>query len=199
MLLYDRETDSLWSQVLSKGVTGEMTGRELVKLPSTLTTWKRWVKRHPDTFVLSKETGYERNYERDPYESYYRSPFSLLPIGQDRGLYRFKEKEPVLGVTIKGKRKVYPFREIKRHGKRSEGTITLEDTFEGVDLVVTLHIFKEASGKDIGITRGVEGGATASTSNGTKGSVDVESMQTYWFIWYLFYPESVVFTGEKGR
>jgi hypothetical protein len=73
VLMYDRQTESLWSQVLRKAVTGPMTDTPLTVLPSTLTTWKRWKKRHPDTLVLSLETGHRRDYTRDPYESYYES------------------------------------------------------------------------------------------------------------------------------
>jgi hypothetical protein len=70
LLMFDRQTDSLWSQLLQKAITGPLTGKKLVMLPSEHTTWEFWRRQHPDTVVLSPETGFKRNYGLDPYEQY---------------------------------------------------------------------------------------------------------------------------------
>ena len=54
LILYDAQTRSRWSQLFGKATEGAMTGRELVKLPSTMTTWRRWRELHPDTTVYVK-------------------------------------------------------------------------------------------------------------------------------------------------
>ncbi|HSG05403.1 MAG TPA: DUF3179 domain-containing protein, partial [Nitrospiria bacterium] len=72
VLMYDRQTDSLWSQILQEAVTGKMMGTRLTLLPLIHTTWEEWRKEHPNTLVLSTDTGYSRNYRRDPYEGYAR-------------------------------------------------------------------------------------------------------------------------------
>jgi hypothetical protein len=73
VLMYDRQTESLWSQARRAAVTGAMTGAELEVLPSTLTSWRKWRQKHPQTEVLSLDTGYKRNYRQDPYADYYQS------------------------------------------------------------------------------------------------------------------------------
>ncbi len=86
VLLYDRqsnpEAESLWSQVGMRAVTGPAArrGLELNLLPSELTTWQDWRSRHPDTTVLSPDTGHARPYDRNPYEDYFASDRLLFPV-----------------------------------------------------------------------------------------------------------------------
>ena len=58
VLLYDRDTESLWSQILSEAVSGERIGSKLTLLPVSHTTWRDWREKHPDTLVLSDDTGH---------------------------------------------------------------------------------------------------------------------------------------------
>jgi len=111
VLMYDRQTESLWSQVRREAVAGPMTGARLKVLPSTLTTWKKWRKRHPDTQVLSPDTGYERDYSPDPGE---------------------EAKALVVGVDLDGTSKAYPL-ELLRKKK------TLTDTLGGKKLTFTFN------------------------------------------------------------
>jgi hypothetical protein len=67
VLLYDRETESLWSQIMSEAISGERVGTKLIMLPLSHTTWRDWLAKHPDTLVLSEDTGYSRDYQRNPY------------------------------------------------------------------------------------------------------------------------------------
>ena len=78
VLMYDRQTESLWLQVKRRAVSGPMAGTKLRTLPSSITTWARWKRRHPGTTVLSPDTGYQRDYSTDPYESYYSSRKGLF-------------------------------------------------------------------------------------------------------------------------
>ena len=104
VLMYDRETESLWSQILRKAVTGPMTGTPLKTFPLVETSWKDWKNEHPDTLVLSLKTGYTRPYHQDPY-------------GQDKlDLFGFRgiRGEKALGVIIQGEAKTYPFKQLKK-------------------------------------------------------------------------------------
>ena len=99
--MYDHQTESLWLQVRRRAVTGPMTGTKLKRLPSTVTSWKKWRRKHPQTEVLSLKTGYLRDYNRDPYEEYYESKkglFSFLRPGPGA-----RDKELVIGVEMGGK------------------------------------------------------------------------------------------------
>ncbi len=66
LVMYDRETDSLWSQYLSSAVDGIYAGTDLEVVSASLVTWSTWLERHPDTLVLDQ--GGRRI---DPCDSYY--------------------------------------------------------------------------------------------------------------------------------
>ena len=109
--MYDRQTESLWSQVRREAVAGPLTGEELEVLPSTLTNWGKWRKRFPGTEVLSLETGYDRDYSQDPYADYYESKkgfFSFFTPGPGE-----EEKALVAGITIEGRAKAYPLKVLR--------------------------------------------------------------------------------------
>ncbi|MEZ4985539.1 MAG: DUF3179 domain-containing (seleno)protein [Saprospiraceae bacterium] len=95
-LYFDRETESLWSQVLGRAVAGPVAGAALDKVPATLTTWGEWLERHPETLVLSKETGYTRNYDLDAYAHYATNDRLMFPLNHSDK--RMGVKERVLGV-----------------------------------------------------------------------------------------------------
>jgi hypothetical protein len=70
LVMYDRETDSRWPQVLGTAVEGAHEGKSLREFRTVWTTWRRWRAQFPETQVLSTDTGYARNYRRDPYGRY---------------------------------------------------------------------------------------------------------------------------------
>jgi hypothetical protein len=69
LVMIDRETNTYWWQVRGIGIVGDLTNVELTVLPSGTTTWERWTAEHPDTLVLTRESG-GRRYEGDPFASY---------------------------------------------------------------------------------------------------------------------------------
>jgi hypothetical protein len=70
LIMYDRETESWWPQLLATAVAGDHAGNVLREFEVTWTTFGRWTGAHPDTAVLSTDTGYLRNYFDDPYGGY---------------------------------------------------------------------------------------------------------------------------------
>jgi hypothetical protein len=102
LVMYDRETDSRWPQVLGTAISGPFEGRSLREVPVTWTTWERWTDAHPNTVVLTEDTGYVRNYNDDPYgqydppRGYYATRTTLFaPLSTDG---RFHEKEVFVGA-----------------------------------------------------------------------------------------------------
>ena len=96
--MYDRQTNSLWSQLGMQAVTGPMAGLSLSILPAEFTTWEDWSNRHPQTSVLSFNTGYVRDYDRDPYAD--------LPMN----------RKEAAAVFFGGMVKLYPLEELKKAG-----------------------------------------------------------------------------------
>jgi hypothetical protein len=70
LVMYDRQTESLWSQVERTAIAGVLTGTELDLIPVTMVRWADWRTAHPDGLVLSRETGFSRDYGRNPYVGY---------------------------------------------------------------------------------------------------------------------------------
>lgn len=104
LIMYDRESDSYWPQIAGTAITGPHTGDQLEEFPVTWTTWERWKTVHPDTRVLSRDTGFFRNYtvSGDPYGSYvdeggYYTDTSIIfpPNHEDTRLH---PKEVVVGI-----------------------------------------------------------------------------------------------------
>lgn len=112
VLLYDRATQSLWSQLLQTAVSGPLKGTQLQSVPLTHTTWADWRLRHPATEVLSIDTGFERDYSHDPYSGYEQVQQLMFNV-QHRD-DRFPLKEWVLGIEVAGGYKAYPFSVLAR-------------------------------------------------------------------------------------
>jgi hypothetical protein len=99
LVMRDRETDSWWSIMTSTAIGGDLEGAELEEMPvSEKATWKDWVKRHPDTLVLSIEG--EEHVDNNPYDNYLESAdtFRDLKI-EDK---RLKAKDSIYAFWIDG-------------------------------------------------------------------------------------------------
>jgi len=167
VLLYDRQTGSLWAQLMAQAISGPMKGQRLTLLAVTHTTWGDWRNLHALTQVLSTNTGHSRAYDRNPYEGYDSSTEVMFPLGfRSAG---FHPKERVLGVQIGVHTKAYPFVELVK----TSGVIT--DTW--ADTTLTIR-FDRAAGR-----------ATVHTSDGTQWPAVVG----YWFAWYAFHPDTQIF------
>jgi hypothetical protein len=68
--MYDRQTESLWPQLSFTASVGELTGAKLVPHLTSLLAWDEFREAHPDAWVLSRDTGYDRPYGRNPYLAY---------------------------------------------------------------------------------------------------------------------------------
>ncbi len=110
-LMFDRTTDSLWNQFTGKPVAGPLvsSGIELKTRPVTITSWREWRSDHPDTRVLSLNTGHRRNYGSGVvYNEYFNSPDLMFPsLGGGRNL---GQKDYVFGLRVTAGAKAYPLR-----------------------------------------------------------------------------------------
>ena len=94
VLMYDRQSESLWSQLMGQAISGPAKGTRLTPLPVRHTTWRDWRGRHPDTVVLKPPRAYGRNYNVDPYLGYADSDRIWFPVAhRDR---RSRSTEVVL-------------------------------------------------------------------------------------------------------
>lgn len=117
-LMFDRETNTLWNQFTGEPVVGELAHSDIrLKIrPVSITSWAKWKERHPETKVLSLDTGYYRDYGSGVvYQEYFASPELMFPaIVRDES--QLKRKDYVFGVREFGAAKAWPieaFRETK--------------------------------------------------------------------------------------
>ncbi len=108
MVMWDRQTESWWQQITGEGIVGEYTGTRLDFLPATLTSWRDFRDSFPNGSVLSRDTGYPRDYDRPPYAGYDSKkdrPFMFRGELDDR----LPPVERVVGLNIGDTAVAYPF------------------------------------------------------------------------------------------
>lgn len=127
LLMYDRKTESLWSQVLGEAVVGSETGKKLDVVSSDVMQWKTWKATFPEGEVLSRNTGAERFYGSDPYGDYYTTPGVFFPLTNSDD--RLDDKAFVMGVIINDEIKAYPTETIKE-------VVEVEDEVGGQALLI---------------------------------------------------------------
>jgi hypothetical protein len=171
VLLYDRQTESLWSQLMTTAIAGPMKGRGLTMVPVAHTTWADWRQRYPQTLVLSPDTGHQRDYSRDPYAGYAQSERVMFPLRFKNR--RFHPKEPVMGVVIDGRSKAYPFSELERTKTPFTDSIGARRVHIEHDAAHRTGRVFDAAGQEI------------------------PSVIGFWFAWYAFHPETEVFVVPK--
>ena len=173
LLMYDHQTESLWSQVGMHAVAGPLTGETLAPLFLEHTTWSEWRAAHPATLVLSTRTGSFRNYDDDPYLGYNERPDLMFDTTHFDPSYH--PKEWVVGVEIDGVAKAYPFSELKKAGT------PVGDQVGGRSITVR---FNQKSRS-----------ASVIDADGTP----LPSVMAFWFAWYAFHPDTHVFAHPKGN
>lgn len=171
-LIYDRETQSLWSKMIGQAVTGLSAGQVLTSIPVAHVSWQSWQKQHPTTWVLSTNTGFARDYNTSPYTGYDRNSQLLFPVQYKNP--RYHPKERVLGVCFGDTCKAYPFEELLRSGSPS-----IYDNFAGR----TLRINIDFNNKD--------GQVVDARTNQV-----VNSVNSYWFAWYAFHPNTNIYVAQ---
>jgi hypothetical protein len=108
-LMYDRQTRTLWNQLTGEPVLGELVGSDirLDLLPVVVTTWADWQDQHPDTVVLSLETGFARTYEPGAaYGDYFSYYDTMFPVWQRSDLLAAKDR--VYALQLEGIPVAYP-------------------------------------------------------------------------------------------
>jgi hypothetical protein len=217
LVMYDHQTDSLWSHLVGAAVTGPVKGQKLNVLESMLTEWQTWKRLHPNTKVLSSGRGGFLASLRDPYEAYYRSTDTgiIPPRVLDKRIY---PKEYVLGLVMNDKAKAYPFSVLSRQP-------VLNDNFQGIPLLIVFDsesatgvifkrrlegkdlIFKKTTGSDKtglfladdatkSVWDGLSGKAVQGPLKGKKLD-PVPMTPSFWFGWVDHYPDTELFAKDR--
>lgn len=112
LVMYDRQTQSLWQQFTGTAIVGEMLDKKLNEISSSIVSFKNIKDTYPKTLILSKDTGHNRDYGRNPYRGYddiNNSPF-LLQTTPDSRLAPMRR---VATVSLNNKDKAYSYKTIR--------------------------------------------------------------------------------------
>jgi hypothetical protein len=167
LLMFDRESESLWSQISAEAVTGPALKQRLTLLRSKQRSWGEWKRLHPDTKVLSDATGHRRSYGRSPYAGYDESERLMFPVRRDP---RYHPKMRTVGLRLPdGTARAYPLEEVRRAGGH------VEETFHGY--AVGIRLDPETQAFEVDAPR------------------PVEIVEGFWFAWSAFHPGTTVFVA----
>lgn len=218
LLMYDRQTHSLWSHITGEAIAGTLKGKVLKPVPSTHTTWKEWKQANPSTVVLSKGGFWGRKYDADPYQDYYADDKRAGMVPLRHPDERIHPKEHVAGVKIGPEARAYPFSYLEKHP-------VVNDEMSGKSLVVvfsrnskTATVFDRKLGDSVltfAEKRGSTPGVLLITDNETgslwhsltgeavegelrgKKLEQIPNMISFWFAWKDYFPDTAIFQGER--
>ena len=100
-LMFDKQTMSLWSSIEGSPVVGSLadSGLQLQIIPVVTTGWKEWREAHPETTVLSLDTGHQRDYsEGAAYRDYFATQELMFSVQAEDA--RLQPKDEVLTMLF---------------------------------------------------------------------------------------------------
>lgn len=209
LIMYDRNTDSNWSQLSLECVNGDLIGDKPTLLNVIETNWKTWKSLYPNTKVLNTQTGFYRSYGNSPYGDYStnNNRFIFVPDITNSAL---PNKDRVYTIIDDDISKVYQFSDFN-NGKAIKDTFNDKDylivgneniinafelTPEYLNTTFTYElnesegtIFKDDSGNTWSIFGEViSGPQTGNTLQNPK------SVVSYWFAIAAFYPNPEIYS-----
>ncbi|MBI2022224.1 DUF3179 domain-containing protein, partial [Candidatus Daviesbacteria bacterium] len=165
LVMYDRYEGNLWQQITGEGIVGPAARRNevLKQVPIVTTSWGDWKKQHPNSQVLSRDTGHIRDYDQYPYGTYEQDDQLLFGVkGLDKSL---QIKTVVYGIELNGKSKAYP-----------------ESIFEKQKIIED-----SVGGVPIKLTRSDSGEIEAVNLQTNKKIIPI---RLFWFAWAAFHPDT---------
>ncbi len=208
LVMYDRSSESYWSQALGQAIVGEHTGKKLERIPFDLANWAEWKKLYPDSMVLSQNTGFGRPYGADPYGDYYTSPRVLFPVSNRDD--RLGVKEIVVGMEDNGIYRAYNIQDIEDKkvinddiGRRSFALMSLHPfmvrAYETMINGQTLE-FEYDAANNIFVDKQTKSkwnfdGVAIEGEMAGKQLTRLPFDEGFWFEWVAFHPETQLYEG----
>lgn len=136
LVMWDRETESLWSQMRLEAVAGAEKATAAPLRGVLEMTWKAWKALHPDTLVVSKKTGHARDYQHYPYRDYRTDHSNTFRSTNPKPDARFENKDLVFGVVVNGRAKAYAWDRV--FAKLGDSGVIMDEV-GGVPIVIVFH------------------------------------------------------------
>ncbi|OLS26729.1 MAG: hypothetical protein HeimC3_08310 [Candidatus Heimdallarchaeota archaeon LC_3] len=206
LVMYDRDSDSYWPQILGTSIQGDHTNQDLETVQLFWTTWGQWYNLHPDTQVLSEDTGHFRAYGSDPYGSYnsdannyYNSGGPFFPVMTQSDI--LADKTIVYGISF-NESNLAVEKSILRSNKvinaniSNQNIVTFYDDQLGVARVYKSNIgdqiytFKYENDTIFDVNTGTEWNIEGTSSIGSLEPIVY--FDVMWFAWYAFHPDTTL-------
>ena len=205
LVMYDRETRSLWSHLTGGAIDGPLRGAQLRVITASQTTWEDWRRAYPNTKVVPHD------YPGQTDELRYFTNQAAGIRGRLREDNRLPAKAKVIGVRVRDQEKAYALRAIVR-------AKVVNDTFASEALVIfktgpeSASVFgRELSGQTLTFEASAGGAITDRqtgsgwdplTGKGVSGPLmgagltPIDATTSFWFGWFDFFPETALYSGR---
>lgn len=224
LVMWDDATTTLWQQITGEAVVGELAGTQLDIISTAIVSYGDAKESFPDALSLATDTGFGINYGANPYEAYSSSnqPF----LFDDDPDPRFPALSRVVGVSVDGVDKAYPFELISEKGAVNDllgdtpiAVLWGGETADALDSSTVAD--GQAIGSGIAFDRTVGGQTLTFSTSGEDLFTDAETSSTwnllgqavdgplageqmdtvshrneFWFAWASFFPDGDVYTQD---
>ena len=203
LIMYDRARETWWPQVLATAIPGpwnpEPSVRSLREFRVVWTTFARWREAHPDTAILSRDTGFAKNYDRDPYGSY--DPPSGLYRPESGTIFRtlidderLPPKSVVIGARAPDGAAAFE-KDRLREDKLVEGELGGASVLAAYDPKLdTGYVYLNLDGATFEYHDGKVVDADRATHTPASLPLDrVLAFDAMWFAWAGFYPQTTLY------
>jgi hypothetical protein len=224
LVMYDRQTHSLWAQMEGRAIVGERTGTRLTLLPANTIAYEEWKAAYRGGRVLSRETGHARPYGRNPYVAY--DDLTAHPVlFRDNPDPRRPPKERVVGVTIGQQARAYPWSVLEARRVVQErlgetpivvfyqpGTLSALDAGQIAEsrAIGATGVFSSVIGgraltfepRPDGFRDRETGSAWTVLGHAVRGRMagqrlaPIPQVDAFWFAWAAFHPTTSIYAGE---
>jgi hypothetical protein len=167
LVMYDRQTESLWQQITGEAFAGKLRGNQLKTLPLSMITWQNWREQYPQAEVLTVENIQSDRYLKDAYGDYHESERLYMPVSATDA--RLHPKRVIYGMEI------------------GETAIAIDAEW----LVRENQFSNEYEGKKL-LVNMADNGEVAASLDGQQITIH----RMYWFAWYTFHPKTALIKGS---
>jgi len=167
LVMYDRQTESLWQQITGEAFAGKSRGSRLKTLPLSMVTWEDWRHQYPNGQVLTVEAIKTDVYMKDAYGDYTESEKLYMPVSATDA--RLHPKRVIYGLETGDKA-------IAIDGKWLEQERQWSNDFDGKKLFLSLD----------------QNGEVSASLDGEPVTVH----RMFWFAWYSFHTNTALIDGS---
>ena len=223
LIMYDRQSETWWQQLTGEGLAGEYAGLLLDIVPSQVIGFGRFAERFPDGLVMSRDTGYSRQYGINPYSNYDSRPGRPFLFRGEVDPRLDSAVDHVLAAIIGDSAKAYPFEILRQEGavndeigdtpvvvfyQRGVASALGDSRIDSARDIGTAGMYQStfdgevlhfAAGDDGAFTDDATGSTWNAFGEATAGELKgsqlnwVHAFPHFWFAWAAFHPETEVY------